>query len=659
MYYVHAASGERFYLRLLLTTIPGATSFDFLKTVGDHLCITFKEACVRRGLLEDDGEWRQCLEEAAHMATGQQLRSLFVIILKDCLPTDPRALWLEFRDSICDDLRRRMERHPHNMVNPSQDEVYDFGLYLIDRLLCQSGKALKDWPDMPQPTADWMALLGNPLLLEQRTYDQAEQHQLAEGRIPTLNAEQRAVFDAVVQSIDSNSGQSFFLHGPGGTGKTYVYNTLCYYLRGQGKVVICVASSGIAALLLMGGRTSHSMFRIPIEIHESSMCSFKRNSDLGELIREASLIIWDEAPMQHRHIHEAVDRTFRDARNCEDKPFGGLPIVFGGDFQQILPVIPRGSRPQIVDACMQRSFLWTELRVMYLKRSMRLNTEILEERQFAEWQLQIGRGGHTNLDTGDITLPESFRCGNNTIDDLISTIYPGLNPDDPLPGDQYFSERTILSSRNDDVDFINSKILRQLPGESQTFTSVDAAGSRGENGGREMMYPREYLNSINCSGLPLARLELKIGAPVMVLRNLAAAEGVCNGTRGVVAQMSARVIRVRLLTGTHAGDTVFIPRLKITPSESQVPFDFSRIQFPIRLSFAMTINKSQGQSVAHVGLDLRSPVFTHGQLYVAISRVTSVQNIKAVTTPKPDGSTDGPLLTKNIVYPEVLRALQI
>ena len=164
---------------------------------------------------------------------------------------------------------------------------------------------------------NWLALLGNPLLWEQRSYDVEEQQQLAEDRIPTLNPEQQAAFDAIVDSVNSNTGQSFFLHGPGGTGKTYVYNTLCYFLRGQGKVVICVASSGIAAILLMGGRTSHSMFRIPIEIHESSTCSFKKQSDLGELIREACLIIWDEAPMQHRHIHEAVDRTFGDTRNCD------------------------------------------------------------------------------------------------------------------------------------------------------------------------------------------------------------------------------------------------------------------------------------------------------------------------------------------------------
>ena len=78
----------------------------------------------------------------------------------------------------------------------------------------------------------------------------------------------------------------------------------------------CVASSGIASLLLIGGRTSYSTFKIPIEIHESSTCAITRNSDLAELIQMTDLVIWDETPMQHRHIHEAVNRTFKNIKGC-------------------------------------------------------------------------------------------------------------------------------------------------------------------------------------------------------------------------------------------------------------------------------------------------------------------------------------------------------
>ena len=209
-----------------------------------------------------------------------------------------------------------------------------------------------------------------------------EQTRLADERIPKLNEEQRKAFDEIVEAVNTKSGQIFFLHGPGGTGKTYIYNTLCYFLHGQGKIIICVASSGIAALLIIGGRTSHSCFKIPINIDELSSCQFGKNSDLAALFRLADLIIWDEAPMQHRHIHEAVDHTFCYVRGS-DKPFGGLSVVFGGDFQQILPVIVKGSHGQIVNACMQRSTLWHSMKVIHLSQNMQLNVDDAQERDFA------------------------------------------------------------------------------------------------------------------------------------------------------------------------------------------------------------------------------------------------------------------------------------
>ena len=151
------------------------------------------------------------------------------------------------------------------------------------------------------------------------------------------------------------------------------------------------------------------------------------------------------------------------------------------------------------------------------------------------------------------------------------------------------------------------------------------------------------------SGLPLSKLKLKVGCPVMILRNLDAAHGVCNGSRGILTWYGNRVLEVELLTGEHAGKRVFIPRISNQPTEDQVAFKFTRKQFPVWLCFAMTINKSQGQSVKHFGLDLRSPVFTHGQFYVAVSRVTSRGNIKVIWDEKVSEAQ-----TKYILYSEVL-----
>ncbi|KAF8234346.1 hypothetical protein L208DRAFT_1145456, partial [Tricholoma matsutake] len=138
---------------------------------------------------------------------------------------------------------------------------------------------------MPQYTQDWQVMIGNHLINEQRLYDAEEQAVLA------AEEDQRVAFDEILAAVNAQSGQTFFLPGPGGTGKTYVYNTLCYRLCSQAKIVLCVASSGIAALLLIGGHTAHSTFKIPIPIHESSTCGLSKTSKHAELICAADLVI--------------------------------------------------------------------------------------------------------------------------------------------------------------------------------------------------------------------------------------------------------------------------------------------------------------------------------------------------------------------------------
>ena len=104
MTYVGPTAGERFYLRTLLIVVRGPKSFDDLKTVNGEHCETFQRACVKRGLLEDDGEWEICLRDAAEIKTGSQLRHLFTTLLLFCAPAQPNVLWQKFRDQICDDL---------------------------------------------------------------------------------------------------------------------------------------------------------------------------------------------------------------------------------------------------------------------------------------------------------------------------------------------------------------------------------------------------------------------------------------------------------------------------------------------------------------------------------------------------------------------------
>jgi hypothetical protein len=645
MYYAHPSSGERFYIRLLLTVVKGAKGFEHLRTFEGTVHPTFKAACIAHGLLEDDSEWCQCLQEAKDMQMGAQLRQLFVTIMCDCAAAEPEMLWRDFKQYICDDLRYWIRTHS-DIEEPTDEHVEDYGLYLIDKLLSHTGRSLAEWQLMPRSTMDWSALIHNQLVHDEDIYDPIYMAQKALECIANLNPDQRSAFDRITSAVIDNTGGIFFLHGPGGTGKTYVYNTLCYHLRSLQKRVLCVASSGIAALLLQGGRTAHSTFKIPIPCHESSVCNINKDSNLAQRIRDTDLIIWDEAPMQHRHNMEAVDRTFKDLCNS-DRPFGGCTIVFGGDFQQILPVIVKGGRAQIVGACLQRSYLWRSITVLQLHQNMRLNTALEAEADFAKWQQDVGQGRHTDAKS-IISLPNYFKCRENKVSSLIDCIYENIE----MPHSaKYFAERTILSSLNADVDSINQEVLQRFPGESHVFYSADCIPTSEQSGGDDPMlnYPVEYLNAINCSGLPLAKLEVKVGCPVMILKNLDARNGVCNGSRGILSNLSSRVLEVTLLTGGHGGKKVLIPRISNVPTDEQVAFKFIRRQFPVRLCFAMTINKSQGQTVEHVGLDLRRPVFTHGQLYVGISRVTSIWNIKGIWEEKEKSAK-----TKNVVYSEVL-----
>nr|GFC61160.1 hypothetical protein [Tanacetum cinerariifolium] len=152
-----------------------------------------------------------------------------------------------------------------------------------------------------------------------------------------------------MDAVDNNKCGMFFVHGYDGTGKTYLYKTMSDALRSKGDIVLNVALSGIAALLLEGRRITHSLFAIPINVVEDSMCHIAADSEVAYLIRKVNLIIWDEAPMINMHCYEAFDRTLRDICRTDpsvasNKVFGGKVILFGGDFRQILLVITNGGR---------------------------------------------------------------------------------------------------------------------------------------------------------------------------------------------------------------------------------------------------------------------------------------------------------------------------
>ena len=497
---------------------------------------------------------------------------------------------------------------------------------------------------------------------EELDFDVSQLTTLVNERKDQFTDTQREVFETVVKAVESKDSICVFIDARGGTGKTFILNAILAAVRliDSRSIALAVGATGKAANLLHLGRTLHSRFKVPLNINKDSVCNIDAQSTLAKLICMAKIIVWDEAPMNSRFQLEALDRTLQDISSVYSKPFGGKILVLSGDFRQCLPIIPNGSRAEIVDAALNRSYLWKFFRVMHLNENMRVKlSNDPEAEAFDLFTLDLGDGKAETIDGTDLVkIPEDMcmeiqpnsanepESEKKAMKKLADHVYPNLNRNFNKNG--WMNGRAILAPTNMQVDQLNDLITDKFPGNPVVLSSSDEVVNQNDF----QRYNTEYLNTLLPAGLPAHRLFIKPGMPLMLMRNLNPKMGLCNGTRLIFHSIhKSHLLECVIAEGECKNRKVLIPRITLKPKDREFPFEWCRRQFPVRVGFAMTINKSQGQTLLNVGVWLNDTCFGHGQLYVCISRVGSSKRIKFAIRRIAGYQAN---LTSDVVYKEVL-----
>lgn len=559
IYYTGITEGDRYYLRLLLNHVKGPTSEEDSRTINNVTYPTCGDAAEKLGLLVSDEHHKFTLNEASTWATATQLRELFSLILVYSAPASPASLWSQFSDDFSEDVSYNW--HQTSQETPDKRIILNVTLHLIERLLEDMSKTLQA---VGLPNVDSDLLKGCSHLLRSSLADETDQIMLSQSvldkDVPKLNIDQRIFYDHVTSLLYATTNQSTdqilcFLDGPGGTGKTFLLNTVIHAFLSKSKTVIAVSSAGVSALLLHNGSTAHSAFKIPLSIDDSSMCGLSGKDTKSLLLKNADLVIWDEITMQHRHCVEAVDRTLKDLRETKST-FGGLSVIFAGDFRQTLPIVPGGTMYDQRKACLKSSYLWKQLCVFHLHENLRLKVASanprFNPREYAEWLLKLGSGelntdntDTISIDQVDVEIIPPFTYDPHLIltwlyDDLVNHILQ--KKWDFLI--KYYSSRCLITPLNTTVEDMNTIMLDKLPGQAFVSTSIDEMDDQFKD-----PMSIDVLNAFESTGFPYHRLLLKIGQPVMVIRNLSIAQGICNGTRLIILSITRHLLQCKILTG--------------------------------------------------------------------------------------------------------------
>ena len=679
---------------------PPVVNVNLLKYCDGEVCTTFKDACEKRGLLQDDGEWHKAMTEAAVYKMPEALRNLFLHILSNCQPTQPDVLFEDHWANMGDDFERDLRELGDEQCTPANIRACTLHCLLesLDPTSSAVDKIAYDMlPQLTDVEKQFVQTIGTrhtQALAHVYNYDMASESNTFDEHFANCKkiSAQHDLVQHVIDQVNANQQMLLFVDAPGGCGKTYTENCLLAYFRSQGLYAMAVASTGIAAIQLSGGKTVHTGFKVPIDTSQTSSgptpLPIHRNSALGKLIIEdLNVIVWDEATMIHRDIFESLEMTLRELRN-DPRPFGGVSVLLAGDFRQTMPVVKGATRSVITTTSILHSHIFRNFDEALLGVNVRVEQcrdadpergALLDE--WARSLLLIGNG--LCIDRSDDpaedfvsylppivqTVPVHDSDGvtamiTHTFGDL-TDISKSITShfDDDLPVQELMANdvlrSAILCPKHESVDMINQRCLDMWDGDLFIKHAMDDYTDRDDS----MVVTLEQLQAHTPGGSPPARLGLKVGMPLILLRNMG--NGLMNGTRMLLVSVQPNVIKcIVTIDGPHQGRIVFLPRFTFKHEGPDQPLSWSRRQFPVKPCWAMTINKSQGQTFAQVAVCLvqaiqadngttvieRADAFAHGQLYVALSRCGDPDRVRVYTTSTMYDKGH----TINVVYPEAL-----
>jgi hypothetical protein len=338
--------------------------------------------------------------------------------LKEGNPADPFKLFDQFSDAMSEDfMKERKDLYPNAPEEQLAELSYNDLLLELRSTFQYSGRE-NSFYQIPEPDLS----LSNAVIVEEHI-DVEKAGEYHDANLPLLNKEQRAVYDAIKNHIDEQTGGVYSLDAPGGCGKTFTCNLILSYVRMNGDSALALAMTGIASLLLDHGMTFHRGTGCPIPCREDSSSKYPLESSEADRLRKAKFIVVDEVSMMTEHQFNMMDRFLRELMSCNEI-MGGKVVLLMHDWRQQLPILPHGNRADIVAACIFNSPLWTSVRKLKLNQNMRVQ-RLIDERaepdrikqlqDHAKWLLDLGDGTLETISTTNlVNVPKEQVCGVNS-----------------------------------------------------------------------------------------------------------------------------------------------------------------------------------------------------------------------------------------------------